>query len=80
MCYERTGQRNIMTQIKRRRLEWLCLIRKDPESFTRQALKLTPGDGGKPKENWIRTIEKETKSMKKSWGGVELTAKTEGNG
>lgn len=44
--YEKTGQRNIMTQIKQRRFVWFGhTVRKDPNNISKVAIKLTSSEG-----------------------------------
>lgn len=44
--YEKTGQSNIMTQIKQRRLRWFGhTVRRDPNNISKVKLKRAPSDG-----------------------------------
>lgn len=81
--YQKTGQHNIMAQIKQRRLRWFGHVaRKDQSNITRTASKWTPSNGkrsrGRPKETWRRTITSDFNSMGKTWGEMEKLAKDRG--
>lgn len=58
--YEKTGQSNIMTQIKQRRLRWFGhTVRRDPNNISKVKLKRAPSDGkrqrGRPKKSFKKT-------------------------
>lgn len=77
--YQRTGQRDITTEIMQRRWRWPGhVIRKDRDSITWTALRWTLDSGrrkrGRPRKTWRRTIEAEMKTTGKTWKELEKAA------
>jgi hypothetical protein len=77
--YKKTGCKNVTTEIKRRRFKWLGhVLRMDPDSIPRTALRWTPQGKrkrGRPKTTWRRTVESELKELGITWGEAQKRAK-----
>ena len=77
--YMKTGCRDVITEVKHRRLRWLGhVLRMPPERIPKVALRWTPPGKrkrGRPKITWRRTVEAELKEMGLSWGTAQLAAK-----
>ncbi|KAJ8370369.1 hypothetical protein SKAU_G00103970 [Synaphobranchus kaupii] len=74
----RTNQESIDTIIMRRRWRWIGqVMRKEQDDITRTALHWTPEGRrkrGRPKETCRRTVERELKALKQTWGTIQKFA------
>ena len=77
--WERTGQSPVELEIRKRRWRWIGhTLRKPANNITRQALTWNPQGArkrGRPKNTWRRNIEKDLKSIGKSWKEIERISK-----
>ena len=75
-CYEEPKFR-----IRRQKWAWIGhTLRKDEDSIARMAMKWNPIDGlgrapGKQCQTWRRAVERETKTLGKSWRELKLIAR-----
>ena len=74
--WERTGQEQMITEIKRRKWGWIGhTLQKTATITTRQALSWNPQGKrkvGRPRQTWRRSVEEELRQSKLggvSWGG-----------
>ena len=69
--WERTGQEQIITEIKRRKWGWIgYALRKPATNTTRQALSWNPQGKrkvGRPRQTWRRCVEEELKAVGIRW-------------
>lgn len=76
--YTKTGCRDVVLEIKLRRLRWLGhVLRMENERIPKAALRWTPPGKrkpGRPKNTWRRTVEGELKEMKLTWGEAQRLA------
>ena len=76
--YKNTNSRNVVLEIKQRRLQWLGhVLRMDQNSIPRVALRWTPPGKrkpGRPKTTWRRTVALELKTANLSWGEAHHVA------
>ena len=75
----RTNSRNIVEDIKERRLRWVGhVMRMDSRRIPKVALRWTPPGRrgrGRPKTTWRRSMEAELREMGMTWGEAEKVAK-----
>ena len=76
---KRTGSERLSTQIRTRRWTWIGhVLRMKPDSLPRTALNWAPEGkrkGGRPRETWRRTVEKERSKMGfRTWTEAARTA------
>ena len=75
--WERTGQEQIITEIKRRKWGWIChTLRKPATNTTRQALSWNPQGKrkvGRPRQTWRRSVEEELKAVGIRWSELGRT-------
>ena len=80
--WQRTCQRPIEEDIRRRRWGWIGhTLRKPPTNITRQALKWNPQGKrkrGRPRNTWRRDLEADTEKMGYSWTQLERMAQDRG--
>ena len=76
--WQRTGQQQIETEIKRRKWRWIGhTMRKPPTNVTRQSLKWNPQGQrrpGRPRTTWRRDLHADLREMGHSWTEVETLA------
>ena len=77
--HRRMGTEPIIQLVRRKRWKWIShVLRMAPAALPRVALRWTP-DGcrkrGRPKETWIRTVEKEMKENSWTWCHLERLAR-----
>ena len=76
--WDRTNQRPVGTTIRTRKWKWIGhTLRKESGNITRQALDWNPQGKrkrGRPVTTWRRTLDKELKTIKMSWGEAKRTA------
>ena len=72
------GQQDMEDIITRRRWNWIGhVLRREPDSIIRTALHWTPEGKrkkGRPRMTWRRTVEKEIKDLKMTWGSLTRLA------
>ena len=75
--WERTGQEQIITEIKRRKWRWIGhTLRKPATNITRQALSWNPQGKrkvGRPRQTWRRSVEEELKAIGIRWSELGRT-------
>ena len=75
--WERTGQEQIITEIKRRKWGWIGhTLRKPATNTTRQALSWNPQGKrkvGRPRQTWRRSVEEELKAVGIRWSELGRT-------
>ena len=69
--HKRSHQMPITTEIKKRRLNWLGHMLRLPEKTSaklafREHLKKAKGNRGRPKQTWIKQIDKDLKPINKT--------------
>ena len=76
--YRKTNCRNVVLEIKHRRLRWLGhVLRMDQNSIPKVALRWTPPGKrkqGRPKTTWRRTVTSELKMANLTWGEAQHAA------
>ena len=74
---ERTGQEQIITEIKRRKWGWIGhTLRKPATNITRQALSWNPQGKrkvGRPRQTWRRSVEEELEAIGIRWSELGRT-------
>ena len=79
VLYQKTGCKNILLEVKHRRLRWLGhVLRMKQGWIPKTALQWTPvgkRKPGRPKTTWRRTAETELKEMGLTWGEAIKLAK-----
>ena len=79
VLYQKTGCKNILLEVKHRRLRWLIhVLRMEQGWIPKTALQRTPvgkRKPGRPKTTWRRTAETELKEMGFTWGEAIKLAK-----
>ncbi|GFG35991.1 hypothetical protein Cfor_03572 [Coptotermes formosanus] len=77
--WERTGQKPLERQIKKRKWSWIGhTLRKTPGITEKDALDWNPQGKrkrGQPKKTWRRTVEEEARDQRKRWQEVKALAK-----
>jgi hypothetical protein len=77
--YSKTNSKNIIHEIKHRRLKWLGhVLRMEQGRIPKTSLQWTPvgkRKPGRPKTTWRRTVEAELKEMGLTWGEASKLAK-----
>ena len=75
--WERTGQKQIITEIKRRKCGWIAhTLRKLATNTTGQALSWNPQGKrkvGRPRQTWRRSVEEELKAIGIRWSELGTT-------
>ena len=75
--WERTGQEQIITEIKRRKWGWIGhTLQKPATNTTRQALSWNPQGKrkvGRPRQTWRRSVEEELKAVGIRWSELGRT-------
>jgi hypothetical protein len=77
--WERTGQKPLDRQIKKRKWSWIGQTRRKPSGITeKDALDWDPQGKrkkGRPKKTWKRTVEEEARDQGKRWQEVKALVK-----
>jgi hypothetical protein len=77
--WERTGQKPLDRQIKKRKWSWIGHTLRKPSGITeKDALDWNPQGNrrtGRPKKTWKRTVEEEARDQGKRWQEVKAVAK-----
>jgi hypothetical protein len=77
--WERTGQKPLDRQIKKRKWSWIGHTLRKPSGMTeKDALDWNPQTKrrrGRPKKTWKRTVEEEARDEGKRWQEVKAVAK-----
>ncbi|KAJ8399487.1 hypothetical protein AAFF_G00411990 [Aldrovandia affinis] len=76
--YKNTNCRNVVLEIKQRRLQWLGhVLRMDQNCIPKVALRWTPPGKrkqGRPNTTWRRTVTSELKTANLTWGEAQHAA------
>ena len=76
--HKKANTEDMRTLLTKRRWKWIGhVLRKPDKNITKEALRWTPEGKrkpGRPKNTWRRTVEKEMRDQKLTWGELERKA------